>query len=236
MSELYTTYAPWWPLLSPPERLADAAAAVHALLGAGSLLDLGCGSGALARHLPRTQEVILVDRSPQMLALAQANNPGRTCVCADVTTLDLGRTVHAVLLHDTVMVLPEPGQLEAAFATAARHLNPGGKLLVVPDVYEEDFGETVLTGTGEDPATGRAVVLTEWHWDPAPGDGCSHVEYTLQMRQNGVVKVVHETHVHTLRSRQAYAQALVGAGFALLTPEPLDAAFALGEPMLAVRR
>ena len=234
MPPLYTTHASWWPLLSPREAHADAAAAVQALLGDGPLLELGCGSGALASHLPADQEVVLVDRSEAMLAQAQANNPSRRCVLADLTTVDLGRRFAAVLLHDTVMYLSAPGQLAAALANAARHLLPRGRLLVVPDVYEEDFAETLVTGTGEDPETERAVVLTEWHWDPVPGDGTSQVEFTLQTRQAGTVAVHHEAHTLTLRSRDSYRGALEAAGFTLEPPSPLEAALALGDPLLGV--
>lgn len=234
MRHLYTTHASWWPLLSPREDHAEVAAAVQALVGRGPLLDLGCGSGSLAHHLPERWEVVLVDRSPQMLALARDNNPGRACVQGDLTTVDLGRRFSSVLLHDTVMYLSGPGQLEAALASAARHLLPGGRLLVVPDVYEEDFSETLLTGTGADPLGQRAVVLTEWHWDPVPGDGTSQVEFTLQTRQGDTVSVHHEAHTLTLRSRSAYRTALEAAGFSLQTPSPLEAALVLGDPLVGV--
>ena len=232
---LYGDLASCWPLLAPPEEQAEAAGALRTLVPAGgSLLELGSGSGALASHLPADLEVVLVDRSPEMLAVSRQANPGRRHVQADLRALSLGRRFDLVLLHDAVMYLVDDGDLETVLAVAAAHLAPGGRVVVVPDVVEEDFTETVLSGTGEDPATGRACVLTEWHWDPAPGDGRSRAEMTLMMRAPGQpVCTVHESHELLLRSRGDYWAALSAAG---LRPDPsVDpiALMPLGQPFVA---
>ena len=230
---LYGDLAQWWPLLSPPEHQAPAAAALLQMApGTASLLDLGSGSGALISHLPDSIEAVLVDRSADMLAVSAKLNPNRRHVQADLCTLDLGRTFDLVLLHDAVMYLPDDGALDRALAVASRHLGPGGRLVVVPDVLADDFDETVVTGTGESP-DGRRVVLTEWHWDPVPGDGRTTVEMSLLIKVPGQpVVAVHETHTLLLISHADLWQAIRSAGLTPVAADPL-AAMALGQPFVA---
>lgn len=234
--QLYGSLAAWWPLLSPPEAQAQPAAALQALLpGARSLLELGSGSGALVSHLPADWEVVLVDRSAEMLAVSRGLNPGRQHLQADLLTLDLGRTFDAVLLHDAVMYLSADGALERALAVAAAHLAPGGRLVVVPDVLDEDFEETVVSGTGVGD-DGRACVLTEWHHDPDPTDRRSTVELSLLLREPGQpVRAVHETHTLLRIDHAGLWAAIRGAGLTPVVADPL-AGMALGQPFVAERR
>ena len=168
-----------------------------------------------------------------MLALSRRLNPDREHILGDLLQLDLGRRFDAVLLHDAVMYLSAPGALDAALSVAARHLRPSGHIVVVPDVLEDSFKETLRSGRGTDPTSGRACALTEWHWDPVPGDGHSTVEMSLLLREPGQpVRAVHETHRLLLISRQGLWAALRGAG---LQPVEADvmAALKMGEVFLA---
>jgi SAM-dependent methyltransferase len=230
---LYGALAGWWPLLSPPEDRADDAAALQALIpGARSLLEPGCGSGALVSHLPQDWDVVLVDRSPEMLTLSRANNPGRVHIEANLRTMSLGLTFDAVLLHDVVMYLAEDGALDDALRVAAAHLKPGGRLVIVPDVLEDSFEETVVTGTGSH-EDGRACVLTEWHHDPTPGDGQSEVELSLLYRRPGeTVQAVHERHTLLLISAERLWERIQAAGLRPVSVDPM-AAIALGRPFVA---
>ena len=77
LPHLYTQLASWWPLLSPPDAYQEDAYVVHALIQQAlgrppqSLLELGCGSGTLASHLPQDCACVLNDLSPDMLKVAQ---------------------------------------------------------------------------------------------------------------------------------------------------------------------
>ena len=230
---LYGALAGWWPLLSPPEDRAEDAAALQALIpDARSLLEPGCGSGSLVSHLPQDWDIVLVDRSPEMLALSRAINPGRVHIEANLRTMSLGLTFDAVLLHDVVMYLSEEGALDDALRVAAAHLNPGGRLVVVPDVLADTFEETVVTGTGT-ADDGRACVLTEWHHDPTPDDGQSEVELSLLYRQPGqAVQSLHERHTLLLISAERLWDRIQAAGLRPVVVDPM-AAMALGQPFVA---
>ena len=54
---MYSDLAQWWPVLSPPDEYAEEAPFMAGLLRTGdvpvrTLLELGCGGGHLASHLP----------------------------------------------------------------------------------------------------------------------------------------------------------------------------------------
>ncbi len=60
------------------------------LPAAGSLLELGCGTGAILAGLAPGLRVTGIDRSPEMLAAAARNAAGASLVEADITTFSLG--------------------------------------------------------------------------------------------------------------------------------------------------
>lgn len=232
---LYSDLASWWPLLSPPESYAEEAGVYLDLLRDGpldSLLELGSATGHLASQMPAALDITLVDRAPEMLTVSRGFNPTRTHVQADIRDLRLGRTFDAVLLHDAVMYLTDRDSLRRAFATAAAHLRPGGRFLVLPDVLREDFEEGSVAGGGED--GDRAVRMLEWHWDPDPTDDTYRVDFTWLLREGDAVRSVHEHHEMGLHSRATYWEAIVDAGLVPLEAPPLLAA-RCGNAFLAAR-
>jgi SAM-dependent methyltransferase len=224
---LYGDLAHLWPVISPPDQYEEEAALVREWISRAvdrdvrTFLELGSGAGHLASQLPANWELTLVDRSPEMLALGRALVPRATHVEADLREIDLGRTFDAVLLHDAVMYLTSADDLSLAFASAARHLAPGGILLVLPDVVKDDFEEMTLgSGSSE---TEPAVRLLEWHWDPDPDDDTYAIEFALLVRErDGTVTCHHDRHTMGLFSRATWTQLLHAAGFELLEPDPFD--------------
>src|SRR6185436_16668809 len=127
----------------------------------------------------------------------------------------------AVILHDAVMYLLDESELARAFASAARHLAPGGIFLVLPDVVKEEFEEMTL-GSGSSESE-PAVRLLEWHWDPDPDDDTYAVEFALLVRErDGSVTCHHDRHTMGLFSRATFTRLLRAAGFELLEPDPFD--------------
>ena len=77
---MYGDLAPWWPLISPPERYAEEAAfTTHVIQSAaipvGEVLELGSGGGHSASHLKANFDMTLVDLSRDMLELSKRLNP-----------------------------------------------------------------------------------------------------------------------------------------------------------------
>jgi SAM-dependent methyltransferase len=143
---LYTDLAWLWPLWGDHEtEYAGYCEHVvglfraHAQRPIESVLVISCGSGKNVFNLKRHFRVTGLDLSPVMLELAAELNPECEFVEGDMCDFELGRTFDAILLDDGVSHMTHRADLAAAFRTAFRHLNPGGVMVVTPDVTTEDF-------------------------------------------------------------------------------------------------
>jgi len=127
------------------------------LPAAGSLLELGCGTGAVLAGLAPGLRVTGVDLSPEMLATASRNAAAARLVEADITTFSLGTRFDVVIcVFDTLNHLPAFDSWLKVFGRVHEHLADGG--LFVFDVntvgrlhrlaqappYVEDFGPHTL--------------------------------------------------------------------------------------------
>jgi SAM-dependent methyltransferase len=118
-------------------RRAVLAAAVRAQAGpAGRVLDLGCGSGDLARHLTDLGlRVTGCDISERMLEQAERADPAGTWVQLDPGWRELPFRAGAFGTVVASSVLEYVSDPEAVLRECARVLAPGGALLgTVPDV------------------------------------------------------------------------------------------------------
>ena len=111
---------------------------VHALIqslkpGARTLLDVACGTGAHLEHLARHYEAEGLDLSPEMLAIARERLPTTELHEADMADFELGRRFDAVVcLFSSIGYARTVERLRASVASMARHLEPGGVLVVEP--------------------------------------------------------------------------------------------------------
>ena len=184
--KMYTSLAPWWPLLSSPADYAEEADSFLAMMDLApgerpSLLELGAGGGNLASHLKRRVDATLTDIAPGMLAVSRQLNPELEHVEGDMRRLRLGRQFDVVLIHDAVAYCTTRADLAAALATAATHCRPGGTVIVAPDYVRETFEPGTDHG-GEDGPDGRGLRYLEWTWDPDPDDESMEVVYTIVTR------------------------------------------------------
>ncbi|WP_354493013.1 class I SAM-dependent methyltransferase [Mesorhizobium robiniae] len=100
--------------------------------GAGSVLDLGCGTGQLAAALADRRSVTGVDPAPAMLDIARRRAGGQRVdwVEADARDVRLGRRFDLVLLTGhAFQVFLTPEDREAVLATIAAHLAPDGRFI-----------------------------------------------------------------------------------------------------------
>jgi len=124
---------------------------------AGSLLELGCGTGVILAGLAAGLRATGIDMSPEMLAAAARNAAGASLVEADITAFSLGTRFDVVIcMFDTLNHLPTFESWQKAFGRVHAHLAEGG--LFVFDVntigrlrrlahgpaHVEDFGPHTL--------------------------------------------------------------------------------------------
>lgn len=114
---------------------------------AGSVLDLGCGSGEpIARYLiEQGRAVTGVDAAPALIDLCRRRFPDHDWRVADMRGLDLARTFDGVIAWHSAFHLT-PADQEALFPVYARHLRPGGVLMFTSGSVH---GETVGAWRGE---------------------------------------------------------------------------------------
>lgn len=93
--------------------------------GVGSLLDLGCGTGVLKKHLPRGIEYVGVDLAPSLVK--QVGEGG----CVADATKPLPVKKHDFDFVTIVLALQNMEKGEGAVENGRLHLKKGGKLLIV---------------------------------------------------------------------------------------------------------
>jgi SAM-dependent methyltransferase len=168
--------------------------------GAESVLELGCGYGRfLLPLLEHGLSVTGIELDPdmleyarQMMARVPAGKPTARLIEADMRTFELGTYFDRVLIpFNTLFCLQNNEEVRATFSRIARHLRPGGKMIL--DVYHveaEDLGDEpfeepkeflatvdghgllaeVYEGGGWDPATQQVRVEYEFHLETPEGE------------------------------------------------------------------
>jgi SAM-dependent methyltransferase len=110
-----------------------------------ALLDVACGTGAHLAFLSADYQVEGLDLDPEILAVARQKLPRVPFHQGDMTTFDLGRRFDVVTcLFSSVGYVKTADRLRLAVANMARHLLPGGVLLVEPWFSAETFQSGTL--------------------------------------------------------------------------------------------
>jgi SAM-dependent methyltransferase len=136
-----------------------------------TVLDAGCGTGRVAIELDRRgMTVVGVDCDASMLATARRLAPGIRWVEEDVTALDLDEEFDVVVMAGNVPLFTRPGTQAALVAGGARHVAPGGAL-VLGFQLGRGYGLDELDAHAGDAGLALAERYATWDRDPFPGDG-----------------------------------------------------------------
>src|SRR5580704_6923916 len=105
-----------------------------------ALLDVACGTGNHLSFLRRNYSVEGIDLTPEMLEVARSRLPELTFHQGDMRTFDLGRRFDVVTcLFSSIGYMKSPLDLRAAIINMARHLQPGGVLIIEPWLTEQTW-------------------------------------------------------------------------------------------------
>lgn len=140
---------------------------------AGTILDLGCGSGEpIARELiEQGRAVTGVDASPGAIDLCRQRFPGHDWIVADMRGLDLGRRFDGLIAWHSSFHLSRDDQ-RALFEVFARHLKPGGVLM--------------FTSGDED-----GEKIGQWRGEPLYHASLSTAEYRARLEDSGFTVIAH---------------------------------------------
>jgi len=106
--------------------------------GGGLVGDLGCGTGRMTGHLRRIGlDVVGLDLSPGMLAVARRAHPDLACATATMAALPLGDGVLVGAVAWYSFIHTPPAEQPVLCEELARVVRPGGHVLVAFQVGDE---------------------------------------------------------------------------------------------------
>jgi ubiquinone/menaquinone biosynthesis C-methylase UbiE len=113
-----------------------------------SLLDVACGTGHHAKYLSKYYQVEGLDLDAHMLSVARKNHPGLRFHQGDMVDFDLERRFDVVVcLFSSIGYAKTKSRLHKALKSMARHLPPGGVLVIEPWFTPEQWytGHVTMT-------------------------------------------------------------------------------------------
>ncbi|MCW2960658.1 MAG: SAM-dependent methyltransferase [Thermoleophilia bacterium] len=162
--------------------------------GAATLLDVGCGTGLHLEQFARLyDDVAGIDLAPAFVARTRERCPGSRCAVADMRDFDLGRRFDAVTcLFSAIGHVGDTDGLDAAIAVMARHIAPGGVLVVepwIPSQLDRDgqFGVEISEAPGStliranSASTDGATTVVDFAWTEVTPAGISRLDETLRI-------------------------------------------------------
>ena len=137
-AELYDLFYEWKDYAGEAARLRDIVSARSR--HSRTLLDVACGTGLHLEHLAAWYDVAGVDLDYGLLAVARRRLPRVPFERADMRDFDLGRTFDVVTcLFGSIGYVQTPEAMRSAIAAVARHVGPGGVLIVEPWLTPANF-------------------------------------------------------------------------------------------------
>jgi SAM-dependent methyltransferase len=184
---------------------------------ARTLLDVACGTGGHLVHLQRDYDVSGIDAAPAMLDEARTRLPGVPLAEADMRSFRLDRHFDAVTcLFSSIGYMATVDELDAAVANMARHLNPGGVLIidgwVLPDEWKGTVGTDIDTAVTETVKVARVVYTSR-------EDRTTRLEMHHLVAHDSGIDYLVDHHQLTLFSREEYQTALERAGLRVDTTD-----------------
>src|SRR5579863_709972 len=108
--------------------------------GSRTILDVACGTGEHDKFLKTHYTVDGIDLNENYLRAARVKNPAGRYTRADMTDFDLATTYDAVTcLFSAIGYVKTVDRMSRAIACMARHVKPGGALIVEPWLTPEKW-------------------------------------------------------------------------------------------------
>ena len=112
----------------------------HLRSGGNELLDVGCGTGGHLQYFTQWYRAAGLDLDDQMLAVARQRFPGLPFFQGDMADFHLERRYDAITcLFSAIGYTKTVERMQAAVATMAAHLKPGGVLVIEPWLAPDQF-------------------------------------------------------------------------------------------------
>lgn len=161
--EIAAVYDESLPLHVVEHYLRKRAAFVLGLRPEGTVLDVGCGTGSLARRLTGVgYQVTGVDPSDGMLGLLRARSPGIRAVTASGTELPFAPDSFDVVLSvATFHHIAAPDAVRATLAEMTRVARPGGRIVVWDHNPRNPYWGPLMARVPQDTGEERLIGASE---------------------------------------------------------------------------
>lgn len=104
------------------------------------LLEAACGTGRYLQYFQRWFNCLGVDKNPMMLKISRLNAPKVPVKQTDMITLNLNKKFDVILcLFSSIGYVKTYANLEKTIRNFARHLKPGGVVIIEPWISKEKF-------------------------------------------------------------------------------------------------
>ena len=176
---------------------------------ARSFLDVACGTGKHLELLRARYHVEGVDIEPGFLEQARRRLPDVPLHQADMRHLDLGRTFDVVaVLFGSITFLKTVDNLRPGILTLARHVGPGGLLLIDPLYPPESYWEDRVTMNTLD----RPDLKITWMYVSKREGRIAKFHNHFMVGTPGGIEVFDELHEVGLFADSDYREAFAAAG------------------------
>jgi SAM-dependent methyltransferase len=180
--------------------------------GACTFLDVACGTGKHAEWLQQHYEVEGLDVSDDMLAIARERCPRLRFHCASMVAFDLGRTFDVVAcLFSSIGYVKTVENFFRTVETLARHVAPGGLLIVEPYFTPDSYWVGRLTMNVVDTTDHKIV----WMYLSERVDRVSRLDIHYLIGTPSGVEDFRELHEIGLFTHEEYVNAFHRSGFDL---------------------
>lgn len=184
----------------------------HGISSGACVLDAGCGTGAHLQYLRSEFVCEGLDLDRNMLAIASQRCPEVPLHQADLISFNLGKKFDAILcLFSTIGYVPNIMRLEQTMLTFARHLRPGGVLIVEPWITPDAWTDGTLSALFVDEPGLKVARM-----NVARRDGnVSIVHFHYMIGSPDGIRTFTEPHRLTLFTHDEYRNALTRARFSV---------------------